>query len=144
MNYREITTTNWFHVDDLKPFRELGKATSYDGKPYLDISDGDVYLDVDEKDSTVQISGDGCLHGIIDPATGSEEGDFDALCAFIQKHLVASDAAIIITAGCERSSELDGSMTVITKNSITSESMFGHATKMARTALGDKTWEPLR
>lgn len=144
MNYREITTTNWFHVDDIKPFRELGEATSYDGKPYLDISDGDVYLDIDETDSTIQISGDGCLHGIIDPAIDSEEGDFDALCAFIQKHLVADDAAIIITAGYERSSELDGSMTVITKNAITSENMFGRATEIARKALGNTAWTPIR
>lgn len=153
MNYSEITTTNWFHVDDLSVFSDLYKATffhddetnpAYNDKPYLDVSDGVVYIDVDKQDDTVQICADGCFSGILDPATDSEEGDFDAFCTFIQNHLVDDDAAIIISAGHERTSDLNGSITIITKDAINSESLFGRATEMARQALGNKTWEPIR
>lgn len=143
-DYNETTRTNWFKVDDIAPFLALSDEETDDGTSYLDVS-GDAFVTCDDTDNTVQITCDGPLHGLIDPKASNFDheypiGDFDALCALIQEHLIPGAACTILSAGCERTNDFDGCITVITRDAIWSSSMTGIAEAKARELLGNPTW----
>lgn len=134
-NYDSVVRTNYFHVKDEEKFKELMSQV---------YGDDDIHIWTKKDNTGSTIFAFGCYGGIYGKKQGTydetNEGEYEAFLADLQKCVAEDDAIILIEVGNEKLRYLNGIGSIITHKEFSCVSLEEFAVMTACEMLKNDNW----